>query len=404
MRTAWGAMPLVPEKFSRAWVFIDRDVDANDSAEILYKWVAQNHPEINSWFAIRRDSADWARLEAEGVRLVDYGSPEFARLLLSAEHVASSHADRFITNPIPKRLGRYAWTFTFLQHGVIKGDISDWLNPKPISTFITSTQGEYDYIVGRSAFRYGAKETRLAGLPRFDALLRQDAAVPDEERDMVLVMPTWRDYLVTGMVGSSRGRGAVDGFADTPYAQQLAAFFRSPRLAEAARRTGSQVVFMPHPNMHAYLDRFDLPADVRVVSYDDVDVREMIVRARVLVTDYSSTAFNMAYIQRPIVYFQFDRDEYFTSHTERPAYFDYERDGFGPVTTEADAAVAAVDDALSGTLDGVYAERMRLTFPVRDGQNCRRVFEAMLEARRVRPAEERLTAAPNDSWTVDVAG
>lgn len=225
--------------------------------------------------------------------------------------------------------------------------------------------------------------------------------MPADERDMILVMPTWRDYLVTGMVGSSRGRGTIDGFADTPYARHLAEFFRSPRLAEAARRTHSRIVFMPHPNMHAYLDRFELPREVTVASYDDVDVREMIVRARVLVTDYSSTAFNMAYIQRPIVYFQFDREEYFTNHTERPAYFDYERDGFGPVTTQADAAVTAVADALAGSVDAVYAERMRQTFPVRDGQNCRRVFEAMLEARRVRPFEERLTRAETDTWAQD---
>jgi len=398
VRSAWGAMPVRRGKYRHAWVFIDRDVDADDSAEILYKWVAHNHPEINAWFAIRKGTADWDRLAREGVRLVDYDSVDFLRLLLSAEHVASSHADRFITDPFPRRWGKYAWTFSFLQHGVIKGDISGWLNPKRIAMFVTSTQDEYDYITGRGPFRYGPKEARLTGLPRFDQLLRQDAAVTPEQRDIILVMPTWRDYLVGAMVGTSRGRQAVEGFAETAYARHLSEFFQSPTLASAAERAGARVVFMPHPNMHIYLEEFDLPEYVEVVSYDDVEVRDMIVHARVLVTDYSSTAFNMAYIQRPVVYFQFDRDEYFQNHTERPGYFEYERDGFGPVLTSAEDAAAAVHDALTGQVDPEFAARMERTFPVRDGENCRRVFEAMVEARTKRPRHERLVAAEPDRW------
>jgi glycosyltransferase involved in cell wall biosynthesis len=404
VQRAWGAMPLAKEKYASAWVFIDRDVDANDSAEILYKWVVANHPEINAWFAIRKDSADWLRLENEGVRLVDYASPEFIRLLLSAEHVASSHADRFITNPFPRRLGRHAWNFAFLQHGVIKGDISDWLNPKSITTFVTSTQDEYDYITGASAFRYGAKEVRLTGLPRFDELLRQDAKVSADERNAILVMPTWRDYLVGSMIGTSRGREIFDGFADTEYARQLSAFFSSEELAAIVRREDARVVFMPHPNMHAYLDQFRLPDFVEILSYDDVDVRQMLVQARVLVTDYSSIAFNMAYLQRPTVYFQFDRDQYFTNHTERPAYFDYERDGFGPVAPTVADAVNAVNAALRGSLSPDYLQRMQRTFPVRDGQNCRRVFEAMVESRTVAPLSVRLTRAPRDDWSSATSG
>ncbi|WP_217576948.1 hypothetical protein, partial [Streptomyces sp. GbtcB7] len=100
------------------------------SAEILYRWVKQNRPEINSWFVLRRGSVDWVRLEKEGFRLVEYGSARFAALMMAAEHVASSHADRFITDPLPRRFGRRPWNFTFLQHGVMKGDISGWLNTK----------------------------------------------------------------------------------------------------------------------------------------------------------------------------------------------------------------------------------------------------------------------------------
>lgn len=402
--SAWRVMaPGYAKRFASAWVFMDRDVDANDSGEVLYRWIARHRPDVNAWFVLRRDSADWSRLEREGVRLVAYGSTAFAALMLSAEHVASSHADRFVTDPIPKRYGRRAYNFTFLQHGVIKSDISRWVNSKSIATLVASTQDEYDYLTGGSPYRVGSKEVRLTGLPRFDALLEQDRRVSEADRDLILVMPTWRDYLVGAMTGSSRERAGAEGFENTAYARALSQLLASEELAAAAHQHGARIVLMPHPNMHMFLDRFELPSHVEVRSYDDVDVREMIARARVLLTDYSSIAFNMAYVQRPVVYYQFDREEFLAGHTERPGYFEYDTHGFGPVVEHAAGAVDAIVDALTGEVDPVYLARMQATFPVRDGQNSRRVFDAMVESRRLRSQAERRTAAPLDTWE-SVAG
>ena len=53
-------LPWVRQKFARAWVFMDRDIDADDNAEHLYRWVRKHHPEVNAWFARQ----EFARLEA----------------------------------------------------------------------------------------------------------------------------------------------------------------------------------------------------------------------------------------------------------------------------------------------------------------------------------------------------
>jgi glycosyltransferase involved in cell wall biosynthesis len=383
--------------FEDAWVFIDRDVDANDSAEVLYKWVVANRPDINAWFVVRKGTRDWDRLTAEGVRLVDYGSARFTSLLLSAKHLASSHADRFITNPLPKRYGAPGYAFTFLQHGVIKGDISAWLNSKIIDVFVTSTQDEYDYLTEPSPFKFGNREVRLTGLPRFDDLLEQDV-VAEADRDTILIMPTWRDYLVGDMLSTSADRTTVADFAATSYASALERLLRHSELRTLARDRGLKVVLMPHPNMRSYLDDFDLPDWIEVQGYEDVDVRSLIVRARAVVTDYSSIAFNAAYIKRPIVYYQFDRDEYFTAHTERPGYFDYETHGFGPVIGDADGVVAALAAIVDHGAEPEYVARMDATFPVRDGRNSERVVAAM-EAVHVRaPLALRKTAAGRETW------
>lgn len=389
------------KRFAHAWVFIDRDVDAGDSAEDMYWWMAANHPERNSWFVVRKGTQDWERLSSTGARLVGYETPEFYALLKHADHLASSHADRFITHSLPRKMMPPRYTFTFLQHGVIKSDISHWLNPKSIQVFVASTEDEYRYLTESDVYRASRKEVRLTGLPRFDVLLERAARVPDEEKNLVVVMPTWRDYLLGSMGRHSADRETVDDFAQTEYATRITGLLTDERLRSSAQKAGVKVVFMPHPNMQPYLASFDLPDWIDVRSYADADVRDMIVHARLLITDYSSIAFNAAYIRTPVMYYQFDRDRYFLGHTERPGYFDYERDGFGPVTTEPDDAAITAASIISAGMDRHFAERSDRAFPVRDGRNRQRVYEAMLEARTVRPLAERMRQTPGDSWATD---
>jgi CDP-glycerol glycerophosphotransferase (TagB/SpsB family) len=127
---------------------------------------------------------------------------------------------------------------------------------------------------------------------------------------------------------------------------------------------------------------------VRTYLHGDADVQRLIARAAVLVTDYSSMAFDAAYIQRPVVYFQFDVDEFLGgAHVARDGYFEHELHGFGPVTRSVDEAVAAVEQALAaptGQPDARYLARMQAAFPHRDGRCCERVVAA-IEGRDLSP-------------------
>jgi CDP-glycerol glycerophosphotransferase (TagB/SpsB family) len=50
-----------------------------------------------------------------------------------------------------------------------------------------------------------------------------------------------------------------------------------------------------------------------------------------MITDFSSIAVDYAIAGSNIVYFQFDREEYYKNHTAKKGWFDYDLDGFGPV-------------------------------------------------------------------------
>lgn len=369
------------ERFRNAWVFMDRDTDANDNAEHQYRWMLENHPEINSWFVLSRGSKDWVRLESEGFRLVDYKSKDWYSLILHASHLASSHIDNYVVHPLPRKdFGPERFYFTFLQHGVIHNDLSRWLNEKDVDLFVVSTPDEKEAIAGPGPYKFSDREVVLTGLPRHDALLERRAAVAQAERELIVIMPTWRQSLVGRVVKGSNERLKHPDFPTSEYARAFRALLTDPALHALAAEHDKRIAFMPHPNMKPYLGDFGLPASVELFSFATDDVQDVLAHACAFVTDYTSVAFDAALLNLPVTYFQFDRDEFFNGlHVGRPGYFDHRKDGFGPVVETPSAVVDALraDAAAGWRPSEVFLERERRTFVATDGRNRERVFDAM---------------------------
>lgn len=375
-----------------AWLFMDRLNLAGDNAEHLYRHVRRKHPTIRSWFVLERNSPDWARLKRDGFRLVAYRSRLHQALLLNAHHVISSHIDIEMTAPIPHSYypkGRRPWFFTFLQHGVTKDDLSRWLNTKDIRTFVTSTKSEYESIVGdATSYKFTEREALLSEFPRHDVLrdkaLRRSSRV--SEVRVLLIAPTWRNGLFTPK-RSFRSRELIEGFESTDYVSQWKRLLNSEKLRKCVRDQNLKVVFLPHPGMEPYVKHFSVPDWMETRFYSAGDIQDTFVEANVLVTDYSSSAFDLAYIDTPTVYFQFDRkDIYGGIHIYAPGYFDYDEHGFGPVCESADAVVSAVGGLLAvraefGTWPEPYQARIDETFPFKDGRASERVTQAILASR-----------------------
>ena len=374
------------DRFRHAWLLMDRDTQADDNAEHLYRYIREHHPEVNAWFLLRESSHDWARLRRAGFRLIAFGSLAHKMALLNAEHLISSHADPYVAQYLPAHYYGDSGqpVFTFLQHGVIQSDLSGWLNYRPIRRFITSAQVEYDSIVGDgSRYRFTKREVALTGMPRHDALLRKRKTRP-APRHMV-VMPTWRHSLMGETLGMTNDRMRNPDFTKSVFYRTWRGLLASDELVGLARRHGYELVFFPHANLKPYLDDFRLP-NVRVLGHGDVEsIQDVFLDTAALITDYSSVAFELAYLKRPVVYYQFDEDELFQGgHFTEKGYFDYRKHGFGPVCTNEQGVLRAVASILAtGCAPAMpYAQRMREFFAFRDGRCCERVFELIAATTR----------------------
>lgn len=372
--------PQARTSFTDAWLFMDRDSVADDSAEFFYRYVREQRADINAWFILRRDSPDWKRLAADRFRLIAFSEPAHAIALMNAKYLISSQADHYVTGYLNDRnyADRLKYRFVFLQHGVSRDDISGWLNGIGIDLMITSTGHEHRSIVAdRSPYRFTRKECVLTGLPRHDALL---AAVGDE-KPTIVIMPTWRSALTGPALGPGNARAAIPAFHQSEFARRWKGLLRSARLREIADAAGHSITFVPHPNMEQYLRFFDVPKSIRVRRFGDGrSMQGLFQSMAAFVTDYSSKAFDAAYVGAPVVYYQFDRDAFFNGlHISRPGYFDCEADGFGPVCTEEGDTLRALEAQLQrGEPEPVYRGRAESTFPFRDGKCSERVLDAIL--------------------------
>ena len=364
--------------YGDCWLFMDRDVKADDNAEHLYEYVKQNHPDINSYFIISRNCPDWLRLENKGFRLIDFDSMEHKCALVNAAHFISSHADEYIFSGINKKsfVDLVSYRFTFLQHGVTKDDLSSWLNSKVIDCFVTATAPEMRSIAEDGNYKFTSKDVVLTGFPRHDRL----RSLSHLEENSILIMPTWRNHLVGSATGNGNEREINPNFSSSEFAQQWKSFLHSEVVFEQAKQ-GYKVIFAPHINLVPYIDVFDLPSHVSLYINDEGEsIQCLIARTKILVTDYSSIAFEVAALFRSVIYFQFDAAEVFGGHhTYQPGYYSYKNDGFGPVCSTVDELGLELLASIgrNGTPREEYMSRMHNTFAFDDQKNCLRTFDAI---------------------------
>lgn len=360
-----------------AWIIMDRDIQADDNAEHLYRYIQQNHLKQNVYFALNKDSHDWERLEQEGFNLLAFGSAKFERVLRGCHKIISSHIDRYITHYFDDD-SLVDKDYVFLQHGITKDNISTWLNTKQIACFITATNDEFHSIADDdSPYNFGKKETKLTGFPRHDKLL----AGNQEDTKTILIMPTWRNSIVGKNTGNGNEREINTEFMQTEYAQHWQGVLASKKLNALVEQFGYKVIFAPHANIEPYLSQFEIPSYIEIWNAEEGNIQKLFQTSTLMITDYSSVAFEMGYLNKLVLYYQFDKDDVFSGngHFYQEGYFKYEQHGFGPVSYDEDALLRDLETILKsgGKVIEPYITRIQNTFPLRDGKNCERVYQAI---------------------------
>lgn len=362
----------------KIWLISDRSTIAGDNGEAFFIYLSKiNDPDIDVYFVIEEDCADYERMKQYG-KVVVQNSDEHKVLHLLADYIISSQALEYIFNPFSLDKTSDVFRdiindqkFIFLQHGITKDDVSDWLNKynKNIFGFITAAQPEAKSILDYDYY-YTEEEVWLTGFPRHDRLY-------NDNKKYITVMPTWRKYLCEDDPNNPGITNVKEDFLFSDYFDFYNKLLNHEKLIKAANKYGYKICFRPHPFIMGSLDKFNRNPDV--IFFDlDKPYREIYAESDLVVTDYSSSVMDFAYLRKPVVYCQFDREEFFSGkHTYVEGYYDYDTDGFGEVTYNLDDAVDMIIKYMKDgcELKPVYKERMDRFFAFGDKNNCERLYK-----------------------------
>lgn len=352
---------LVHEKFSET---------AQDNSFYFFRYCYLHQAERNVYYVIKKGTIDEKNLEPYKDRVVYFMSFKHLVRLLSAKLIISSEA---------KGHG-YAWRvsqgvirkfvtekkYIFLQHGVLglkKVDSTfDYNTQNSAELFVSSSDFEKRIIT--NYFGYSDDQVIVTGLPRWDVLEDKSDQVTGKRE--ILLMPTWRNWLEE--VEESE-------FIQSDYYQAYNTLLQSKELHDVLKEHHLLLNFYVHPKFMPYVSTFTESTEhVRVLQFGDEKVNELIMRAHLLITDYSSVSWEMYYQKKPVIFFQFDVDQY---NQYQGSYMDLNKDLFGKAVYDPSSLIQTI--ATSAQLgfkeNEEYARKRNEYFKYVDKNNSKRIYE-----------------------------
>lgn len=207
--------------------------------------------------------------------------------------------------------------------------------------------------------RYATAARRITGSPRLDRLvssgrslradIRGKLGVSDAET-LVLYAPTWRGGVSSHAFDTE---GLVDDLTAMSTVSDARIFFRAHRLTEKL------------------ISNVELPVEV---VPDNVDTNDLLAAVDVLVTDYSSIAFDFLTTRRPVVFYTPD----FDSYTEARGLYLSPEELPGTVCQDQATLISSLE--LRGRENSTKYDNAVARFaPLEDGKASRRTIDFMLE-------------------------
>ena len=262
----------------------------------------------------------------------------------------------------------------FLQHGITKDKVDIFMYPNAkFRLFVCGAEPEYNFV--KETFGYPDGYVCYTGLARFDKLHE-----PIDNKRQIVVAPTWRSWL--RIPGSDPYKsGSNKNIKNSDYYKSWETFLKSSRLANVLEKYNYELVFYPHRNVSECFSEIEInTSKIIIADYQAWDLQRLMRESMLMITDYSSAVMDFAYTYKPVIYYQFDKKMFRENHLQE-GYYDYERDGFGPVCTSYDDLISKIEQILREDciLSLKYKERIQRFFTINDDQNCSRIYDEVMK-------------------------
>lgn len=262
-----------------------------------------------------------------------------------------------------KKISDKNLNYVFLQHGVmymvsLDSESRNMFNRKRLLgkyRVVVSSHAEADHFVQLGG--HLPEDLYITGLPKFD----RNVLLPDA--DKIVIMPTWRPW----EINMDR-----DDFSHTGYFKMLDKLYRS-----VPDDLKEKVVILPHPLIVNELHNIDIDFDGNVVigaRYDDI-----LQQARVLITDYSSIAYDAFYRGARVIFYWEEKDYCMSQYGPSTKLMLNEENVYGDYFYNTDGLSEAIRRNYDNPQTQEHKDKYSRIVEFHDGRNTERLIEALKE-------------------------
>ena len=350
---------------------------AQDNALYFFRYCMTVLPEKDRkhiYYVIDRNVPDYQAVKEYDKNVISFMSFRYMIYLCAAQYLISTDAIRHFyiwdsPNSVYKVLYQARKHLIFLQHGVMGFKQCHRTYHKTggnrVAKFVVSSPWEKEII--KKYFEYEDTDIILTGLARWDVLENR----ADAGNKKILLMPTWRLWLEYA---------SDELFRKSDYYKNYTALLQDERLLSVLEKEQVTLYFYIHPKFRGYMNEFHVESPyIRLIPFGTRPLNALLMECHMLITDYSSVAWDMLYQDKPVIFYPFDWDVY---ASVQGSYMDITKEAFGDVVYTKDELLFVMKEYIQNgfAVKKDYQVKREELLPLHDHCNSERIYRAVKEA------------------------
>jgi CDP-glycerol glycerophosphotransferase (TagB/SpsB family) len=213
------------------------------------------------------------------------------------------------------------------------------------------------------------KKLKITGLARFDFIKRNKR----DSKKQIVFIPTWRDWI------------EPNNFFKSKFYVHISEVINNQLLIALLKQNNISFEIYLHKLMKKYVDVFEnRNKEIRFVKFGEKSIQELLNESNMLITDYSSVSWDFYYADKPVIFYQFDLEEYLH---HRGSYISLKTDLFGDRAYSIDTLIDLIRFYINNNFSEKehFCRKKKQYFKYVDNLNCQRIYR---EIEKILSAQE----------------
>lgn len=287
----------------KIWLYTDASTVEIDNAYTQFVHDMATEDGVKRYYVKTNAKTDVSKFRKNQV--IAFGSKAHIDILPRAEKILTSFADEAVILPnVPKKnelLGKIRAEIIYLQHGILHAHLP-WYYSKYV-TYVDKVVISSDFEKKNFINNYDYDESDLicSGMARFDTIKRSSL-----HTGKILYAPSWRSYLVKTKSAVERV-GNENVFMNSNYYHGIMSLISDEKFRHFLELKGIVLDVKMHPEFFKVYGNIEFTETPNIkqapltIDYNAYDL---------IITDFSSMLFDFVYMNKPVVYYVPDINEF----------------------------------------------------------------------------------------------